>query len=225
MTAVSRAARVRTWMVLGALLLVLPAAARRPPAALPWPRPELLDLAMHAYRCGASAGLFARPLLTVIDYSLPSTTPRLWVIDVARNRVLFYELVAHGQGSGDLLAVAFSNRPGSRQSSLGLFRTGDTFRGRHGEGLRLVGLEPGVNDRAMERALVVHGASYVSPAVVAARGRLGRSWGCPALDRAVHREIIARIQGGTALFAYYPDARWLATSRFLRCDARLARRG
>jgi hypothetical protein len=130
--------------------------------------------------------------------------------------------VAHGEGSGDIEAVAFSNQPGSRCSSLGLFRTEDIYRGRHGASLRLEGLESGINDNAMDRALVIHGAPYVNTRVVAAYGRLGRSWGCPALDRRVSRSIIDRIKGGSAVFAYYPDARWLARSRFLHCGQRLA---
>ncbi len=121
---------------------------------------------------------------------------------------------------GDTYAAAFSNQPGSRRSSLGLFRTADTYVGEHGQSLRLSGLEPGVNDRAMERAIVMHGASYVSRAVIAARGGLGRSWGCPALERGVDRRVIERIKGGSAVFAYYPESHWLRTSRFLRCDER-----
>ncbi len=209
--------------LLGFVLMgcLLPAWAHATPRdAVPgWPRAEVLDLALRAWRCGVSAGAFDASLLTIIDYTLPSSERRLWVIDAVARRVLFHELVAHGVGSGEIFAHAFSNRPGSRQSSLGLFRTEDVYRGEHGLGLRLTGLEPGVNDRAMERAIVVHGAPYVSAAVVAARGQLGRSWGCPALERGVDRRVIARIAGGTALFAYYPDARWLRTSPFLHCDA------
>lgn len=190
-----------------------------------WPRPEVLDLAMRAYRCGRDAGAFDRPLLTVIDYSLPSTAPRLWVIDLDRKRILFHELVAHGEGSGDNYAVEFSNEPGSRQSSIGVFRTEDVYRGGNGYSLRLSGLEPGVNDLAMERRIVMHGAPYVSPRAVSALGRLGRSWGCPALPNGVSRRVIDRIKGGSAIFAYYPDQRWLRQSRFLSCTAvRVARR-
>jgi hypothetical protein len=206
---------------------------RRPPVraqvpvatATAWPRPEVLDLAMRAYRCGADAGAFAGPLLTVIDYSLPSTARRLWVIDTVRQRVLFQELVAHGEGSGEKYAVDFSNEPGSRQSSLGVFRTERVYHGGQGYSLRLVGLEPGVNDLALERRIVMHGADYVSPQAAAALGRIGRSWGCPALARGVHRRVIDRIRGGSALFAYYPDRDWFRRSRFLHCDVtRLARR-
>jgi L,D-transpeptidase catalytic domain len=189
-------------------------------APLPWPRADVLGLALKAYDCARSARLVAGGLLTIIDYTLPSTARRLWVIDVAAQRVVFNELVAHGVASGENYAAAFSNEPGSRRSSLGLFRTEDTYIGEHGESLRLSGLEPGINDRAMERAIVMHGAPYVSPAVIAARGKLGRSWGCPALERGAERRVIGRIKGGTAVFAYYPDSQWLRTSRFLRCDER-----
>ena len=195
---------------------------RFPAAPAEWPRREVLDLAMRAYRRGRAEGQFDRPILTVIDYSLPSTEKRLWVIDLAKRQVLFHELVAHGQNSGEVYAVDFSNRPESRQSSLGLFRTDDVYDGRHGESLRLVGLELGINDRAEERRIVMHGAAYVNPRVVQRFGQLGRSWGCPAVDRAVFPHIVRRIKEGTALFAYYPDPRWLRQSRFLRRDTNVA---
>lgn len=187
-------------------------------------RPSVLELAYRAYSCGRRLDEFARPLLTVIDYSLPSTLPRLWVLDLSRNRVLFHELVAHGQNSGENFASAFSNEPGSRQSSLGLFRTDETYLGEHGDSLRLIGLENGVNDRAEDRAVVMHGAWYVSPSYAQEHGRLGRSWGCPALPLGVHTQVIETIKDGTAVFAYYPDRRWLDRSRFLRCDSRVVQR-
>jgi len=192
--------------------------ARPPVVQTDWPRPEVLDLAMRAWRCGLQEGEFSSSLLTVIDYSLPSTQPRLWVIDVPRHVLLHRELVAHGEGSGDNYAVAFSNVPGSRQSSLGLFRTEGTYQGGSGYSLRLNGLEPGVNDMALERNIVVHGADYVEPEMIAQYGRLGRSWGCPALPREAARSVIEDIKGGSAVFAYYPDAQWLTYSHFLRCD-------
>ena len=208
-------------LVLGAMgALCVPSVAR---AA--GPRSEVMDLARSAWECARRSGEVDGSLLTVIDYSLPSTAKRLWVIDMASRRVLWNELVAHGEGSGDLEAVSFSNQPGSRRSSLGLFRTEEIYRGRHGASLRLEGLEPGINDNAMDRAVVIHGAAYVSSRVVESFGRLGRSWGCPALDRRVSGSIINRIKGGSAVFAYYPDARWLARSRFLHCGERVASGG
>jgi hypothetical protein len=188
------------------------------PRAPDLPRAEVMALAERAWQCGRASGEFSSSLLTVIDYSLPSTEPRLWVIDMVHRRVLHHELVAHGEGSGDNLAVAFSNRMGSHQSSLGLFRTEDTYVGGQGYSLRLEGLEPGVNDRAMERRIVMHGADYVDSALIPGLGRLGRSHGCPALSRRSASTIIDRIKWGSALFAYYPDPEWLAYSHYLRCD-------
>lgn len=190
-----------------------------------WPRPEVMAAAESAWRCGRSTGDLQSPVLTVIDYSLPSTERRLWVIDMIQRRVLSHELVAHGENSGDLYAVAFSNRVGSRQTSLGLFRTENTYYGDNGYSLRIEGLEPGINDRAHQRAIVVHGAHYVQPGVVATMGRLGRSHGCPAVSHASARRVIDQIKGGAAIFAYYPDPGYMQTSAYLRCDGnRLARR-
>jgi hypothetical protein len=204
---------------------IMPALAVSAPVhtATEWPRPDVLSLAMQAYRCGRRLGYIERPLLTVIDYSLPSSDHRLWVIDVANNTVLFNELVAHGENSGDALAVAFSNVNGSRQSSIGLFRTEQTYVGAHGLSLVLDGLEPGVNDQARERHIVMHGAQYVNDDVVATYGRLGRSWGCPALPAPVTPSIVDSIRNGSAVFAYYPDAEWLQSSRFLHCEEQLAK--
>ena len=160
----------------------------------------------------------------VLQLPLGAEEKHRGVIDLASRRVLFNELVAHGANSGETYASEFSNRVGSRQTSIGLFRTDETYYGRHGLSLRLSGLEPGFNDRARERAIVMHGASYVSDAVVSTYGSLGRSWGCPRPARrgqpAGHRPH----PGGSAVFAYYPDNGWLHGSRFINCDARVAAR-
>jgi len=179
--------------------------------------PRVLRLALESATCAMAKGAVERTAetLTLIDYSRPSTVPRLWVLDLQSGELLFEELVAHGSGSGDDLATRFSNTVDSRQSSLGLFTTEETYVGKHGYSLRLNGLESGVNDRARERALVIHGAAYVSQMAVASLGRLGRSWGCPALRPAVTRRVIDRIKGGSVVFAYYPDPSWLARSTFL----------
>lgn len=193
--------------------------ARATPAG-EWPKREVLELALQAFRCGAREGRFRRPVLTVIDYSLPSSDPRLWVIDLRRQRVLYRELVAHGERSGDKMAVAFSNEIDSRQSSLGLFRTDETYTGRNGYSLRLSGLEPGVNDHARERAIVVHGAPYVSYDVIRQYGRIGTTWGCPGLPEDLAPKVIDAIANGSAVFSYYPDKSWLRSSRYLHCGAR-----
>jgi hypothetical protein len=180
-------------------------------------RAEVLRLALDASGCAARKGLVKRSeLLTVIDYSLPSTEPRLFVFDLAARRLLFHELVAHGRTSGGMKTSAFSNIPGSNASSIGLFVTANTYIGRNGYSLRLKGLEAGFNDRAWDRAIVMHGASYVSEATARALGRLGRSQGCPAVRPQIARKLIDTLKEGTPIIAYYPDQQWLSSSRFLR---------
>jgi hypothetical protein len=177
---------------------------------------DVLELALGAASCAVQSGAVERPrTLTVIDYSKPSSQKRLWVYDLTTRELLYEELVAHGQGSGANLATQFSNTPDSHQTSLGLFVTDDTYVGRNGYSLRLDGLDKGLNDRARDRAIVMHGAPYVSPAFVKANGRLGRSHGCPAVSDAVARELINRVKGGGLVFAYYPDAEFLKTSKYL----------
>jgi hypothetical protein len=179
--------------------------------------PEVLQLALMATSCAAKSGAVdAPPTLTLIDYSRPSVEPRLWVFDLATGKLLFKELVAHGRNTGDNFATRFSNDMDSRQTSLGLFVTDDPYVGSNGYSLRLDGLEVGFNDRARDRAIVMHGAPYVSEQLAAAQGRIGRSWGCPALRPAIAAKVIDRIRGGSVLFSYYPDQEWLQTSRFLQ---------
>jgi hypothetical protein len=139
------------------------------------------------------------------------------VFDLKTGTLLFKELVAHGRNTGENMATRFSDSMNSHQSSLGLFVTADTYVGSNGYSLRLDGLEPGFNGRARERAIVMHGAPYVNAALSKAQGRIGRSWGCPALREAVARDVIDTIRGGGVIFSYYPDERWLTRSRFLNC--------
>jgi len=141
------------------------------------------------------------------------------LVDLQARALLFEELVAHGQGSGANLATQFSNEAETHRSSIGLFETKDTYIGKNGYSLRLEGLDAGFNDHAMERAIVMHGAPYVSEAVARTQGRLGRSWGCPALRADVAHELIDRVKGSGLVFAYYPDPKWLASSQFFgNCD-------
>ena len=165
--------------------------------------PEVLAMALDAVECARARGVSGREdLLTVIDYSLPSTEPRLWVLDLERGEVLFHELVAHGAGTGDNYATRFSNVKDSRQTSLGLFLTGGTYEGGNGYSLKLRGLDKGINDRAEERHIVMHGAWYVSPEQIRSQGRLGRSWGCPALSQEIAPTVIDTIKGGSFVFSY-----------------------
>ena len=181
---------------------------------------EVLSLATRAVACTLRQSGSAAPpsTLSVIDFSRPSTEPRLWVFDLASHALLYEELVAHGRNTGGNIASAFSNRSGSNMSSLGAFRTAESYVGANGYSLRLDGLEPGFNDLARDRAIVIHGAPYVSPEIARAQGRLGRSLGCPAVRPAIARELIDRIRGGSLVFAYYPDSDWLQRSRLLESD-------
>ena len=195
--------------------------SERASAELTWltangPSAPVAEMAMQAASCATSAGDVTRAsTLTIIDYSRPSTEPRLWVLDLVRRRVLFTELVAHGRGSGELMATRFSNEEGSHASSLGLFVTGDPYQGAHGYSLRLRGLEPGVNDQAFDRAIVMHPAPYVDAAFAKGAGRLGLSWGCPALRPAIATQVIDTIKSGSLVFAYFPDQEWIAASKYL----------
>jgi hypothetical protein len=183
--------------------------------------PAVLQLALEARNCAIARGAAKQAQrLAVIDYTRPSTERRMWVFDMHDAKMLFAEYVAHGKGSGENMATRFSNTEGSLQSSLGLFTAAETYDGENGYSLRMDGLEPGVNDRARERLLVIHGADYVNPQQATRQGRLGRSWGCPALRRAVAHQVIDSLKGGQMLFAYYPDRGWLGGSRFLGCDAK-----
>jgi len=192
-------------------------------AIAPGVDPSVLALALQARRCAVVRGVaMLSPRMAVIDYSRPSTQPRLWVFDLDQSRLLYSEYVAHGRDSGENLAHAFSNRDGSAQSSLGLFTTAETYVGHNGYSLRMDGLEPGINDNARDRSIVMHGANYVDPLQALRQGRLGRSLGCPALRPSVAHAVIDSLKQGQMLFAYYPDRQWMASSRLLDCGDRTA---
>jgi hypothetical protein len=196
----------------------LPALMHVDASAAPGISTDVLQMAVGAVSCAVKSGDIETPrTLTVIDYSLPSTTPRLWVFDVPTGRMLFHELVAHGKNTGENMATSFSDAMNSRQSSLGLFVARDTYVGSNGYSLRLDGLEPGFNSHALERAIVMHGAPYVDASLAKQQGRIGRSWGCPALRQAIAHDVIDTVRGGGVIFSYYPDDKWLSASRFLNC--------
>jgi hypothetical protein len=182
--------------------------------------PEVLQLALGAVNCATRLGDIKAPTtLTVIDYSRPSVEQRLWVFDMRDGSLLHRELVAHGRNTGENMATQFSDAMNSRQSSIGLFVTDDTYVGANGYSLRLDGLERGFNAHARERAIVMHGAPYVDASLATTQGRIGRSWGCPALREAVARQVIDTIRDGGVIFSYYPDSNWLNSSRFLNACA------
>lgn len=144
-------------------------------------------------------------VLTIIDFSKPSSEKRMFVLNLAQNEMLHHSLVAHGMNTGQLYATTFSNKPKSHMSSLGLYRTSETYYGKHGYSLRIDGLEPTLNSNARKRAVVIHGAKYVSQEYIQKVGRLGRSFGCPALPMETNNEIINSIKEGTLLYIYHPS--------------------
>lgn len=184
--------------------------------------PELngmvLRKALQASQCAVSNGVRAPERLAVIDFSLPSARQRLWIFDLTEHRLLLRDLVAHGKNSGMTSPSEFSNIEGSYQSSLGLFRAEESYRGKHGYSLRLDGLEPGINDLARQRAIVIHGADYVNDDWVRNYGRIGRSHGCPAVGREIISQVVDNLKGGQLVFKYYPDQHWLQSSTLLNCE-------
>ena len=153
--------------------------------------------------------------LTICDLSQSSKQKRLYIVDVANNKLLINTYVAHGKNSGAEYATQFSNKPESLQSSLGFFITSNTYTGKHGLSLRLNGVDPGYNDKALERTIVIHGAAYVDAARVKAGMYMGRSWGCPAVPQKESANIITTIKNGTCLFIYYPSRNYLLNSKIL----------
>ncbi|WP_253906498.1 murein L,D-transpeptidase catalytic domain family protein [Chitinophaga sp. SYP-B3965] len=155
-------------------------------------------------------------ILSIVDFSLPSSKKRLFVIDLASGKLLFNSLVSHGRNSGKDMATNFSNSQESFQSSLGFYVTGGTYKGKHGYSLKLEGEEDGINSNAMERGIVMHAASYVDEKLARLQGYIGRSLGCPAVPVKLHKKIISKIQNGTCLFMYSPDQKYIAASRMLQ---------
>lgn len=189
--------------------------------AAPELNPQVLKSALSAMQCAVSNGASPAQNLAVIDYSQPSTARRLWIFDLRKKTLVLRDLVAHGQKSGENFATQFSNNEGSHQSSLGLFRTQESYQGANGYSLRMDGLEPGINDSARERAIVIHPASYVNPLWSQTQGRIGRSQGCPAVRPQVARKVVDKLKDGQFMFAWYPDQHWLQSSAYLNCKPRL----
>jgi hypothetical protein len=171
---------------------------------------DAFQRAIEGFLALQSAGRLGNAdVLSIIDFSLPSSHPRLFILDMRNGRLLFNTLVAHGRNSGALMATRFSNRCSSFMSSLGFYLTGQPFIGRHGYSLRLEGMEKGWNDHVLQRAIVMHSAPYVSEDHIRRWGFLGRSEGCPAIPEKLRTPIIDRIKGGSCLFLYAPDERYL----------------
>ncbi|MEO6252578.1 MAG: murein L,D-transpeptidase catalytic domain family protein [Ferruginibacter sp.] len=174
------------------------------------------DYAIKGFNYLAQTGSFANDhIISIVDFSLPSSKKRLFVIDLDQAKVLFNTYVAHGAKSGAAMATEFSNTPESNKSSLGFYETLQTYSGGHGYSLKLQGLERGINDNANSRAIVIHPAAYVDEALIRSQGYIGRSWGCPALPERLSKPIINTIKGGTCLFLYSPDKNYLNKSKII----------
>lgn len=155
-------------------------------------------------------------VLSIVDFSKPSTEKRLFVIDLENSALLFHTWVAHGRNSGVERANSFSNKPRSKKSSLGFYVTGQTYQGSNGYSLKLLGLESGFNSNAFQRAIVLHGADYVNESFIESQGYIGRSQGCPAVASELSESLINSIKEGSCLFIYHPSSLYLRTSKLLR---------
>jgi len=176
-------------------------------------RPSVIEEAVGAMKCAQSKGIgIDAHRLAIIDYTIPSRKQRLWVVDLEARKLLFEEHVAHGQRSGHDIPTAFSNRNGSHQTSLGLFYTDATYQGGNGYSLKLHGLSKGFNESAMRRLIVMHGAAYVDPKAAMSMGRLGRSWGCPAVRVEIAKPMIDALKGGNFIYSHGPG-----TTALSRC--------
>lgn len=173
---------------------------------------QALKAGLTAYVKARSEHMDDKGLLTIVDYSKPSSERRLWVVDLIKQKVLFNTWVAHGKNSGSLHSTSFSNNPRSLKSSLGVFVTRDTYDGKNGYSLHIKGLEEGVNDNAYNRSIVFHGADYVGSN---RHGMMGRSWGCLAVSRDIVKSLINTIKSDTLVVAYFPDKQWLSHSHYV----------
>jgi hypothetical protein len=176
---------------------------------------SVISTALRAYQRADALGYVKQHILTIVDYSLPSDQPRLWVFNLDDNRAIFHTWVTHGTGSGDRFARRFSNEDDSHASSLGVIVTGDTYTGTYGYSLNLYGVEKGVNDNIYKRRIVVHPADYVGSSVARQYNEVGKSFGCLAVNTKIARQLIDDIKGGTVIVNYYPDHYWLSHSPFL----------
>lgn len=179
------------------------------------PQMECFKRAMTGFYSLRQNGVVEKDILTVIDFSMSSTKKRMWVIDLASNKILFNTVVSHGMKSGLEYATSFSNENNSNKSSLGFYTTGETYIGKHGLSLKLDGQERGINHNARSRAVVVHGADYANPTVLKNQGYLGRSQGCPAIPEALKTQIINTIKGKSCLFIYHPTRSYDITSKLV----------
>ena len=172
--------------------------------------------AMKGFNFLVQAGKLSKEnIISIVDFSQPSSRKRLFILDLSNLRVLYNTYVAHGVNSGKEYANQFSNTPESFKSSLGFYETKSTYLGAHGYSLRLAGLERGINDNAEKRDIVIHSAGYVDESLIRSQGYIGRSWGCPALPEKLHKPIIDKIKNGSCLFIYSENDAYLKKSKII----------
>ncbi|MEO6719744.1 MAG: murein L,D-transpeptidase catalytic domain family protein [Ferruginibacter sp.] len=177
---------------------------------------QVFDYAMKGFNFMKEMGTLANDqVISIVDFSKPSSQKRLFILDLKNCKVLFNTYVAHGKNSGEAFANQFSNAPESLKSSLGFYETMGTYDGGNGYSLRLQGMERGINDNANKRDIVMHGADYVDEKLIHSKGYIGRSFGCPAVPQRLHKSIIDRIKNGTCLFIFSPDKKYLSKSSIL----------
>ena len=178
------------------------------------------DYAMQGYKTLLASGKIKNDkIISIVDFGMASGKKRLFVIDLKNSKILYNTYVSHGRNSGREMASNFSNQPESFMSSPGFYITRDTYIGKHGYSLRLNGEEKGINDNALNRAIVMHSAAYVDESVVRSQGFVGRSLGCPAVPEKLHKGIIDNIKNGSCLFIYSPGAGYVANSKLIRQSA------
>ncbi|RMX15121.1 hypothetical protein EAS68_12875 [Legionella jordanis] len=180
--------------------------------------PAVANKVMTSLKCADRYNINHNEILTVIDYSLPSSEKRLWVFNLRQKKLLYHTYVSHGIRSGALLTKYFSNKYDSKASSIGVYTTEKSYHGRDGLSLQLAGLDSGFNDNAANRAVVMHGGWYVDEQFIKRYGRPGRSWGCPALPLDLTSSIINTIKDKSFLVIYYPSDNWFVKSKFLNCE-------
>ena len=178
---------------------------------------QVFDYAMNGFACMKETGKVDNTsIISIVDFSKPSSKKRLFIIDLKNYKILFNTYVAHGINSGKEFAHTFSNIPESNKSSLGFYETAETYIGKNGYSLHLIGIEKGINDNAYKRDIVIHGAGYVNEAMINANGYIGRSWGCPAVPERQHKQIIDKIKNGTCLFIFGEDKKYFNRSAMLK---------
>lgn len=177
---------------------------------------EAFEYALKGFDKIKRSNSLREDLISIVDYSQSSANKRLYILDLKKEKVLYHTWAAHGKNSGNEYATKFSNIEGSKQTSLGFYLTAETYTGSNGYSLRLDGLDMGYNNNARSRYIVMHGAWYVSEEQIDKFGRIGRSWGCPAVEEPIHKELLNTVKHGTVLFHYTDDRDYLNSSIWLK---------